>query len=530
MKTNKMILTIMLVFTLIAFAGEAVAAEEWITKTPMPTARHNLHAVSIGGLLYVAGGHDGSGATNKLEAYDPATDAWVAKAPMPGAVYQGSVGVIDNRLYVAGGWNWPLSGIPIRTLQIYDLATNSWSSGADMPILSGCSVAGVINRKLYVLTACDGYSGFRKYLHVYDPDSNSWVEKAQAPNIHDEGAGGVINGKFYVVGGFDGSSISATLDVYDPATDTWATKAPMPTARRNLAAGVINGKLYVVGGSDSTGTSAALEVYDPATDSWVAKAPMSGARISLAVGVIEDKLYAVGGSADNAASPKLEVFSSISATLTPTPIATSTPTTPVPTTTTPAPTTPVPTVTTQAPTAITPAPTPAKFRVAPTAVLRPVTSVIEREQDGIVELYMDNPSLNDITLRVEARVNVPSGIHVYGQSFGSAGAAGMVMGSFEIPPGTARTIAIVIKADKTARIGSHSIQFVGLYYPGENKDYYQPISLTYPLTVKQASKKPDDPKPSQGVPEGAEAPGTPGFGIVLAVVSIFGIARLLRRL
>ena len=524
MNKNKLILTTLLVFT-VAFTGQAFAAEEWITKAPMPTARFNLHAAPVGGLLYVAGGHDGSaGATNKLEVYNPTTDTWVAKAPMTGAVYMGSAGVIDNKFYVAGGWNWPISGIPTRTLQIYDQATNNWSGGADMPILSGCSVAGAINRKLYVLTACDGYSGFRKYLHVYDTDNNSWVEKAQAPNIHSESAGGVINGKFYVVGGFDGSGISATLDVYDPATDTWATKAPMPTARRSLAAGVVDGRLYVIGGNDSTGTSTALEVYDPATNSWSTKAPMPAARISLAAGVIDGKLYAVGGSANNEASSKLEVLSSVA---TPTPTRTATPT-PTPTTPTPTATTPAPTVTTAVPTPA-PTPSPAKFRVAPTTVLRPVSSVIEREQDGIVELYMDNSELNDVTLTVEARVNVPSGIHVYGQSFGQAGAAGMVMGKFEIPPGTARTIAIVIKADKSARIGSHSIQFIGLYYPGKNKDYYQPISLTYPLTVKQASKNPDDPKPSQGVPEGAEPPETPGFGIVLAIVSVFGIARLLRR-
>lgn len=135
--------------------------------------------------------------------------------------------------------------------------------------------------------------------------------------------------------------------------------------------------------------------------------------------------------------------------------------------------TPSPTVivTTAPPTpTATPVPTVAKFRVGPTVRLRPVTDVIERNQDGIVEIYMDNPSLNDVTLSVEARVSVPSGIHVYGQSFGQAGAAGMVMGTFEVPPGTARTINVAIKANKSARIGSHSLQFTGLYWPGDNKD------------------------------------------------------------
>ncbi|MDP2767349.1 MAG: PGF-CTERM sorting domain-containing protein [Candidatus Methanoperedens sp.] len=196
--------------------------------------------------------------------------------------------------------------------------------------------------------------------------------------------------------------------------------------------------------------------------------------------------------------------------------------------TTPNQTTAAPTVvatTAPATPAVTPVPTVAKFRVGPTVNLRPVTEVIERNQDGIVELYMDNSDLNDVTLTVEARITAPSGIHVYGQGFALAGAAGVVMGKFEVPPGTARTISVNIKADESARIGSHSIKFTGLYYPGDNKDNYQPLSLTYPVTVKEASKEPEKP------PEGAGTPTTktPGFGAVLAIFGVFAIARMFSR-
>ncbi|MFA4935384.1 MAG: PGF-CTERM sorting domain-containing protein [Candidatus Methanoperedens sp.] len=173
--------------------------------------------------------------------------------------------------------------------------------------------------------------------------------------------------------------------------------------------------------------------------------------------------------------------------------------------------------------AVTPVPTEGKFRVGPTVNLRPVTDVVEKNQDAIVELYMDNSDLNDVTLTVEARITVPSGIHVYGQGFGLAGAAGVVMGRFEVPPGTARTISVNIKADESARIGSHSIKFTGLYYPGANKDNYQPISLTYPVTVKEASKEIPEETPA-GTPK-----GIPGFGAVLAIFGVFAIARLLSR-
>lgn len=184
------------------------------------------------------------------------------------------------------------------------------------------------------------------------------------------------------------------------------------------------------------------------------------------------------------------------------------------------------TVTTTVTATVTPEPTQGKFRVGPTVKLRPVNDVINSSADGLVELYMDNPSLNDITLNVDARISVPSGIHVYGQGFGEATAAGTVYGTFSVPPGSARTIYLNIKAEKT---GEFTAQFSGLYWPGDNKDAYQPISLTHPFTVVEAS-----PNPQSSDPTNAEqVPGKKGFEswwiialiVVLAIVAIVALSR-----
>jgi len=156
-----------------------------------------------------------------------------------------------------------------------------------------------------------------------------------------------------------------------------------------------------------------------------------------------------------------------------------------------------------------------KFRVAPTVVLRPVVDVIERGQDGIVELYINNPSLNDVALHMEMHVTVPAGIHVYSES----------AWIFEVPPGIERTFLIHIKADKTARIGECTLHFSGLYYPGNNKDLYNPISLTYPVTVKEASEEIPTPTPTSPTPK----PWIPGFEAAFAIAGLLAITYLLRR-
>ncbi len=139
------------------------------------------------------------------------------------------------------------------------------------------------------------------------------------------------------------------------------------------------------------------------------------------------------------------------------------------------------------------APTESKFLVGPTVTLRPVNDVIDKSQDGLVELYINNPSLNNVTLTSDVQIAVPSGIHVYGEGFGYGGAAGTVAGTFTVPPGTARTIYINIKADK---VGDYTVHFTGLYWSDDDKDAFQQISLTHPLTVKEPSSNPMDPGPT----------------------------------
>ena len=131
-------------------------------------------------------------------------------------------------------------------------------------------------------------------------------------------------------------------------------------------------------------------------------------------------------------------------------------------------------------TVVTPTPTKPMFRVGPTVVLRPVNDVIDKSQNGLVELYMNNPSLNDVTLTADIQISVPSGIHISGDGFGYGGAAGVVAGTFTVPPGTVRTININIRGEKT---GVFTIHFTGLYWADGDKDAFQQVSLTHRLTV-----------------------------------------------
>ncbi len=306
-----------------ASQGEAVDGGDsaWTTKTSMPSARFGAAAGVIDGVLYVAGGHDGTtGATSTLQAYNPTTNTWSTLASMPQGRYSGDgAGAINGELYVAGGWNWPASGLPQSQLFVYDPVANSWSTKATMPTLSGNGATGVIGDKLYVTTACDGSSGYRNFLHVYDPATNTWSQLASSPNDHADPAFGVINNKLYVAGGVDDGGVHANLDVYDPATNTWTTKASMPTSLTGLSGGVINGKFYAIGGSSAGVYYDTVYVYDPSTDTWTTETSMPTARALAAAGVINGVIYVAGGTNSTGTLATVEAFTPGGAWLTETP-------------------------------------------------------------------------------------------------------------------------------------------------------------------------------------------------------------------
>lgn len=160
-----------------------------------------------------------------------------------------------------------------------------------------------------------------------------------------------------------------------------------------------------------------------------------------------------------------------------------------------------------------------KFRVGPTVRIRPLNDMINKSADGIVEMYFDNPSANDVPLTAEIHITVPSGIHVYGQGFGEAQAAGVLYAKMEVPPGTVRTAYVNIKAEK---IGDFYAQLSGTYYPGENKDKYQPLSFTYPFSVVEISPAPKAPEltnPEQIPNEGSWWTDKIIPGIIIAFVA-----------
>jgi N-acetylneuraminic acid mutarotase len=300
---------------LMQFTDATQAQSPWTTKASLPAGGATMAAASINGIVYVAGGNNGSPMAN-LQAYNTTNNTWSAKAALPGGRYQNDgMGVISNKLYFPGGWTTS-PPLPNNNLWVYDPVANTWdTTRASMPTLSAQGACGVINNKLYVTTAANGYSGYASELDVYDPGSNTWTTLSSSPRPHANPGYGVIGNKLYLAGGYDGANTTNILDVYDPVSNTWTTQAPMPTSRYAVGSAVVNGKLYVFGGVNPAGTIYlnTVEVYDPASNSWMTESNMPTARASCAAASANGVAYVTGGG--NSGSGSLTTVEALTPTI-----------------------------------------------------------------------------------------------------------------------------------------------------------------------------------------------------------------------
>ena len=166
----------------------------------------------------------------------------------------------------------------------------------------------------------------------------------------------------------------------------------------------------------------------------------------------------------------------------------------------------------------------AKFRVGPTVRLRPLNSEIDEDKDGIVELFMNNPSLNDISLEVDMSVSVPSGIYIYGADGSMSGGAGTVVGHFSVPPGSSRTTTLHVKGSET---GDFPVHFSGMYWPEGDKDKWNPISLDNSFKVIKPSDVliPSGGSDDDGIPKKE----IPYSYILIGLILVIGVVLIIRR-
>lgn len=130
-----------------------IDTDTWSAVAPLPFARSDLAAATVGGKIYVFGGCGGPvGFLNDVDVYDPTTDTWsAAPTDMPTAragFY--SVATKGGTVYAIGGWDGVIPGL--TTNESYKVAQDKWTTGLPpMPTGRGEAVAVGHGGRIYVV-------------------------------------------------------------------------------------------------------------------------------------------------------------------------------------------------------------------------------------------------------------------------------------------------------------------------------------------------------------------------------------------
>lgn len=229
-------------------------SDAWTTKASMLGAgRYGAAAAAANGRLFAFGGNGDEGG---VQAYDPTTDTWSAKARMTPRSSAGAA-VVNGLIYLAGGNDG--TGAFVPSVTAYDPSNDTWTTKASIPTPRTMLAVAAINGVVY---AVGGLGGAGNELEAYDPASDTWAQKAAMPTARSQLTAAVLNGQLYAIGGLTSDGMNSNVvEAYNPATNTWTSKPSMPTARSDIASAVGNGAIYVFGGMSAFGMLATNEAY-----------------------------------------------------------------------------------------------------------------------------------------------------------------------------------------------------------------------------------------------------------------------------
>ena len=207
--------------------------------------------------IYIFNGdtHTATTYTDTVEIVDVATGnlTYSATHPYP-TEYSGSA-IWNNKIYVFGGSN--SDGYSNRLYE-FEPVTQTWTRLPDMPEAKQTD-GEIVNGILYVFGGYNGNASTR--IDAYDIQSGTWTLMYEMPvgiSAHKT----AVSGKYiWLIGSYDNLQ---SLAVYNTETNEFTRLHSNMTGRRHAGAAVMENYLYVFGGNQATGGPAlsSLEYAD----------------------------------------------------------------------------------------------------------------------------------------------------------------------------------------------------------------------------------------------------------------------------
>lgn len=266
---------------------------QWQQLASMPTARSEMPAAALDGLIYVPGGFGGE---TVFEAYDTVNNSWAELAVLPEGRHHLMAVAHGGTVYVLGGGKSMLNWEPQSTTWAFDPEKGDWEERAPMPEprLAGAAVS--LGDYLYVI----GGTGGTGALLRYDPAADTWTSLAALEQMREHTAAVAFEGRIYAIGGrWSGQGELRSVEIYDPGLDVWSAGSPLNEARGGFAATVVADRIVVAGGEVLAGNNRALnnvEVLHAQGSEWVFGPALPVGLHGVPAVEVDGNVYVIGGA------------------------------------------------------------------------------------------------------------------------------------------------------------------------------------------------------------------------------------------
>jgi hypothetical protein len=274
-----------------------VARNPWTAKTPMPNPRQDFAVATSGGLVYVIGGELlGTGtfpgpASALVHIYDPATDSWSAGAPLPTARRNLAAATVNGVIYVIGGQTDV--ALDSTIVEAFDPAAPvpAWSTMAPMTTPRRAAAATALNGQVCVFGGQSSGNTISS-VECFDPVANTWSPGPDMPTARYALGSDTVGAFAYAVGGHNlAGGPLMTVERFDPVNPpSWSSVTSMATRREAAAIVAASGSLFAIGGLD-TGALDSVESYDPSLGTWKNKTSMPLPLIRLGAVTIGSSIF-----------------------------------------------------------------------------------------------------------------------------------------------------------------------------------------------------------------------------------------------
>ena len=261
----------------------------------MPSARSEMPAVEIEGVIYVPGGFSGPLGTDTLESYNIAQNEWSDRAPMPAARHHLMAAAHGGALYAFGG-SAPFGFGPTSTAWKYDPQTDTWHELPEMPEERMSGAAVTLGDSIYVV---GGVGGSRQMM-AFEPQARIWRLLPGPEQAREHTAAVAYRGELWVIGGrWSGDGELVSVEIFDAENQSWRPGPPLQIARAGFAAGTVGDQILVAGGEvilAGREALASLEIFDPDSGEWSAGPDLPAAVHGLDAVGYQGQFYLMGGS------------------------------------------------------------------------------------------------------------------------------------------------------------------------------------------------------------------------------------------